>query len=618
MNHHSLRSGTIFQITPPFNDPIRKTVFTMFSRPLEKALKFHILENLYRDIIASNSAGVFLNRVLNELNVTYDIDRSDLEKIPSTGPAIVVANHPFGAIEGVILASILTSIRPDVKLMANYILGRIPEMRPFIIEVNPFGSRKAVTRNMAPLRQCLRWVESNGLLGIFPAGEVAHIDIKKRVIADPEWNKSIARLVRRAKAPIVPVYFDGANSTLFQMLGLIHPGFRTAMLPREFLNKSNRDIKVKIGKVIPFNKIEHLDSDIEVIEYLRLKTYIQQQRIPGQSNFMKKKIKPQVKTIAHDEPVISACDKNLLKNDISKLSSKNLLIEKGEYCVYQAVRKEIPNIINEIGRLREITFRAAGEGTGKAIDLDIFDDYYIHLFMWHKSKGEVVGSYRLGKTDVILREQGMKGLYTRTLFKYNRKLIGQISPALELGRSFICQEYQRDYSSLHLLWKGIGRFVVLNPKYKTLFGPVSISSGYQSGSMQLMVNFLKANNFDTDLARLVKPKVPMKLRRSNKWNSKATCKLVNDIKEVSSLIAEIETNYQGVPVLLRHYLKLGGKLLCFNIDPDFSHVLDGLILVDLTRTDKRILDRYIGKTDSVKFLELHKTEQDRLGTCPVH
>jgi len=247
------------------------------------------------------------------------------------------------------------------------------------------------------------------------------------------------------------------------------------------------------------------------------------------------------------------------------------------------------------------------EGTGKPIDLDRFDAHYLHLFIWNDRKNEVVGAYRIGQTDYILRYFGQYGLYTSTLFTYKRSLLDQISPALELGRSFVRPEYQRSYSSLLLLWKGISAFVVRNPRYKNLFGPVSINNEYHTISQQLMAASLKLNNDLPDLGKLVKAKRPFPIKPIKGCDLNIN-NLIQDINELSELIADIETENKGIPILLRQYLKLGGKILGFNRDHHFGNVLDGLILVDLTMTRPDLLERYMGRPGAETFLNYHNQD----------
>jgi putative hemolysin len=255
--------------------------------------------------------------------------------------------------------------------------------------------------------------------------------------------------------------------------------------------------------------------------------------------------------------------------------------------------------------LREATFRQVGEGTRKPIDLDRFDDYYWHLFVWNREAGQVAGAYRLGPSDEILARFGPKGFYTSQLFQWKRSFLDRIIPALELGRSFVRPEYQKTYAPLLLLWKGIGQYLLRTPQYKLLFGPVSISNGYTTASRQLMVKFLSAYRQSPELTPLVRARNPFR-QRASQPSAKLADELIGatvwGIEELSALIADVETDRKGVPVLLKQYLKLGGELVAFNIDRRFSDALDGLIVVDLRKTDARVLERYMGKAGAAQFL----------------
>ncbi len=280
------------------------------------------------------------------------------------------------------------------------------------------------------------------------------------------------------------------------------------------------------------------------------------------------------------------------------------LVEADEYEVYCAAADQLPMTIREIGRLREITFRATGEGTGKAVDLDEFDSDYLHLFVWQKEKQELVGAYRLGRTDHLLEKFGPAGFYTRTLFNFDAKLLQRIGTGLEMGRSFIRAEYQRGYAPLLLLWRGIGTYCVQNPQYKTLFGPVSISNDYQSVSKQLMVKFLQANHRPPDAKMLVRPRNPFRTSRISGFDESPG--LLNNQEGIAELISELEPDGKGMPVLLRQYLKLGAEYLAFNVDRSFNNAVDGLIVVDLTQTEPRVLSRYMGKEGYARFMAYHE------------
>jgi putative hemolysin len=308
---------------------------------------------------------------------------------------------------------------------------------------------------------------------------------------------------------------------------------------------------------------------------------------------------------AKQEPIVPPQDPGALAAEVTALPVDYLLAEHEELAVYHAAARQIPVVMREIGRLREITFRATGEGTGRAIDLDSFDGDYVQLFIWHRAKREIVGAYRLGQTDTILADKGKRGLYTSTLFDYRTALLERLGPALELGRTFVRQEYQRSFAPLLLLWKGIGHYVVRHPRYKMLLGPVSISNTYQSASRQLMVQFLKAHHLMAGLSDLVRPRNPFREQRVGGWDAESVKTMVKQSDDLSELVAELEPDQKGIPVLLKQYLKLGAKLLAVNLDPDFSDVVDGLIVVDLTRTERRVLEKYMGKEGAGGFLRYH-------------
>jgi putative hemolysin len=311
------------------------------------------------------------------------------------------------------------------------------------------------------------------------------------------------------------------------------------------------------------------------------------------------------------DDIVPAVPKALLKAEIEALPSTQRLIATGEFVVLYARAAQIPWSLQEIGRLRELTFRAAGEGTGRASDIDLFDAYYLHLFVWDARAEALVGAYRMGLADEILERYGKRGLYTYSLFRYGARVLRSLNPAVELGRSFVRAEYQRNFAPLLLLWRGIGRFVAQQPRYAVLFGAVSISASYEPLSRQVMVDYLKANNVERGLARHVKPRRPFRARKPADWNDAELAGL-KDIDDLSRLIERIERDGKGVPILLKQYLKLGGRLLGFSADEQFNRSLDGLIMVDLRASDTRMLSRYMGEDGLTAFLAHHAAAPERL------
>lgn len=295
---------------------------------------------------------------------------------------------------------------------------------------------------------------------------------------------------------------------------------------------------------------------------------------------------------------------SLLKAEIEALPPQQKLVRSGNFSVFYARADQMPRCLQEIGRLREITFREVGEGTGRASDVDLFDAYYIHLFVWDHSTDMIVGAYRLGLADEILARYGKRGLYTHSLFKYADPALRALNPAIELGRSFVRSEYQRGFSPLMLLWRGIGEFIVRHPRYATLFGAVSISNEYESASRRLIVDYLSANNLERTLARHVKPRRAFLDETAHASEQLA---MLHDIEDVSRMVRTIERDGKGVPILLKQYLKLGGQLLAFSADRKFANALDGLIMVDLRASDPRMLARYLGEAGAASFLSHHES-----------
>ncbi|HSI34407.1 MAG TPA: lysophospholipid acyltransferase family protein [Tepidisphaeraceae bacterium] len=546
----------------------------------------------------------FLTRVLADLRVSYDAAQADVDRIPKKGPVVVVANHPFGGVEGMILADLLGRVRPDVKVMANYLLGRIPELRDLFFFVDPFGGAGAAASNVGALRQSIKHLEAGGLLVIFPAGEVSALSFKTREVTDKPWTPMLGRLIARTGATAVPVFFNGRNNALFQLAGLVHPRLRTALLPRQILNKQGRLIDVRVGSPISGRRLKEMDSDTAITAYLRHRTYMLRHRGAGEVGALAA-ASPTAPPARVMKPVVPIGDVSAMAAEVDALPDSARLVADNDYRVLLVRPDQAPLLMRELGRLREITFRAAGEGTGKSIDLDHFDSHYQHLIVWQQAKRELVGAYRLGQVDRIMAERGIAGLYTYELFDYRPELLARVGPALELGRSFVRPEYQRSFSPLLLLWKGIGKFLVDHPQYRYLIGPVSISAAYQSTSVQLMVQFLQLHHGDAAGSAMVSARTPFVAGRVRGWDDRKVSALARDADDLSDLVADLETDQKGVPVLIRQYIKLGAKFLSFNVDHAFNDCVDGLIVVDLARADRKVMERYLTKDGYAAFMKAH-------------
>ena len=534
---------------------------------------------------------------LDALDISFKTDNRDRKRIPVGGSAVIVANHPYGIVEGLILAALLDQVRPDWKIMVNSILASIAELRAHMISVNPFPAPEANSQNRAPLRESMRLLSSGGALVVFPAGEVAHLNWTEHSIGDPPWKTTAARLALRSRSPVVPVFFEGANSMPFHLAGVLHPGLRTMGLARELHKMRGKTVRLRIGMPIPHNVLNGYRDAEHATAYMRSRTLFLANRseaAPFQSTtYMAGK---RARAIEPPGPG------RRLSEEVAALPAQSELADSHDFSVYIAASDAIPRLLAEIGRCRELAFRATGEGTGKHTDLDRFDEHYRHLFLWSKTDRRLAGAYRLAVTSDVLPRFGPGGLYTNTLFRFKPEFFDRLGPAVELGRSFVLPDYQRSCASLLLLWKGILQFVTRPPEAPVLFGAVSISHAYRDASRGLIASYL-SGRASHELAHLVAPRARFRDPSRRNPQIKNFAALVADIEDLSLSISDIEDDGKGVPVLIRQYLKMGGRLLGFNVDPSFSNALDALIVTDLRSAPVALLERCMGRPAARSFLE---------------
>ena len=566
------------------------------------------------------------SRFLDAFDSGYLVSDDEMARIPKEGPLIVVANHPFGGLDAMILDDLVSRVRPDVRFIANSILAMVPVIKDRFFPVDPFGGRSAARRNASSIRKALDWVRDGGALGVFPAGEVSSMGWRQPKVTDKEWNPIIARMIQQTGATVVPVFFEGGNSGWFHGAGLLSPRLRTLLLGRELLRAQRKRIRVAVGSPLESSQLARFPDPVDLTAFLRMRTYVLRSRLEHDEPLQSESMRTIVRSVPQKgrqqpirmEPVATrpTSPPDVLAAEVFSIPPDQMIVKRGDQRVFWAESGQIPRILEEIGRLRELSFRAVGEGTGRSSDLDRFDDWYYHLVHWNQQELEVVGSYRLGPTDRIIREHGISGLYTRTLFRYDAKLLDELGPSLEMGRSFIRPEYQRKSEPLMLLWKGIGRFAAKYPRYRNLFGPVSISAHYHATSTRLLLAFLRATERVSGLEKLVRPKKPMRARAGRDWDP-SSCKVMRSLDDVDDLVREIESGERAVPVLVRQYLKLGGVFLGFNVDPEFSDVVDGLVLVDLLRMNRRLLKFYFGEDGAERFVAHHAEANEKVDIAPL-
>jgi len=553
----------------------------------------------------------FPSAALRTLDIRVDVDTPDLAHVPADGPLIVAANHPHGAADGLAIVDALRTVRSDVKLLATSLLARIPEVRERLIEVDVFNQGQG--RNRGAVAEAIDWVRAGHVLIIFPAGEVSHVRTDDGRVVDSQWRDGVARVARRTAAPVLPVFIEGRNSGLFVAAGRLHPLLRTTLLPRELLAQRGHVMRLRIGRAVTAHRLSTLGDVDAQTAYLRVRTY----GLAGNATSQRRMALRPIYDSAPVHPLAEPIATSILSDEIAALPQSSVLIESGPWAVYCADAGAVPRVLQEIGRLRELTFRDVGEGTGRERDLDRFDRHYRHLFVWHRERQAIAGAYRVGATDRIVEAHGVSGLYTRTLFRYPRRLLSQMGPSLELGRSFVAPDFQRDYQPLLLLWRGIGRLVANEPRYRRLFGPVSISAEYGAMTRHLLARFLLANRYSTDFGALVRAKRPLAASAPDAPDAFVRSTVAERLDDVDEIVRELEAGRRGMPVLLRQYLKLNAKLLGFSVDPAFGNVLDGLVVVDLLDVDRPLLARYLGKDGSGRFLAWHAAALSSRSAVPA-
>ena len=566
----------------------------ILSAVIEKVLGLDRLAQIYDRRPAGCTAHEFLQYTLEALGVSVDlVNASNLEEIPRTGPVLIVANHPLGGLEGVAIAKVIADIRPDLKVLTNELLRRIPELADIFIGVDVLSS-DAAAGNVSSIKQVHKHLKHGGAVLIFPAGMVSAYERGHRRIQDRAWNRLAGQLLKRYQATCLPVHVGGTNSRLFYAAGMIHPRLRTALLPRQLANKQGFKLELRFGRPILAAELRLLQSPRAITDYLRVST-------DALVREPKTRLRTKDQLVVDSSPVSGSAE---LFSAITGLEECRL-IEHEELDVYCVPYDRLGPIMEQIAIAREVTFRSVGEGTGLSKDSDEFDPHYLHLFLWDKTALRIAGAYRVGLVDEIVAKHGVKGLYSRSLYKYDEAFTNRLGSAIEMGRSFIHPDYQKKPVSLNLLWRGIGKILVENPRYHTLFGSVSISREYSDLARALiadtmMTNF-KANEFD----QLIKPITPHKIM-NRVWTSEMLAELSN-VKMLSKLIGRCDPG-KAVPVLLRHYLSVNGKLACFNIHPNFSDSLEGLIIVDARKTDAKTLRRFLGADGSEHFMSFHKLQ----------
>lgn len=569
------------------------------------AMGFRAINRLYRPISGLRGAE-FARQALDRFRIRYSVPEKDIRHIPESGPAVIVSNHPYGGADGLALYETVSRVRPDVKVMTNFVLSKIAPLSDDFLPVNPFEGMKGAPASTAGLKAALRHVEGGGLLIVFPAGEVSSIPkghffsklLSRRTTAvDKSWEGSAMKLIARSGATVVPAYFHGQNRRRFHLAGRIHPFLRTLMLPREFLNAGSRGtIQLRIGKGISMEETASLAARGMLARHLYARCYALEANIPDTN------------TIEGDnpqKPIVAASRREDLTKEIERARDNgDRLFSTAGYEVFLLGYREYPTIMYELARLREITFRAIGEGTGERNDTDEYDIYYRHLVLWNTDNGEIAGAYRLGIGSEIMESFGLGGFYVDTLFHYRKEMSGILSRSIELGRSFVVPSYQKEIFPLMLLIKGILYTTALCPQTRYLIGPVSISSWYPDLYKSIFVKYLSDNYGRDDLKEAIAPGHRFRNRACKVNLDDLLLDKCGSIEQTDRYIMMLSNGDLRIPALIKRYLKIGVRVIDFNVDPLFNYCVDGLILLDTADVpEKEIRLLLKGEADSEKFME---------------
>jgi putative hemolysin len=554
-------------------------VLTIFGPLLDRLLGINKLRKIY---LSQNLTGLdkqaFSQKLLSALGVAIEGGSSVVERLPEKGRCIVVCNHPYGMIEGVIIAHLLTAFRSDTKIMANVGLQIFKEIKDYFIFANPLRPKSPI--NTTAIKQCFKHLNEDGLLVIFPAGRVSFYQRDKQRISDGQWNRLSVQLAIKTSSPILPVFISGTNSRLFHRLGRIYYRFRLIMLAHEMFKLDKHVISLTANNIIETTQLKEYENIEKMNDFLRVQCYLNDPTYLSSWTEDKK--------IDYFQDIIAAVPPSTIKSELSALPVKQHLLNFKSFTVYYGYQKQIPLCVQEITRLREITFRTLDEGSGEACDTDQFDATYMHLFIFDHKNEEIIGAYRIGQTDVLQRNRDLSQLYLSQIFRFQPDFINQQQPCLEMGRSFIIAAHQNSFYGLLLLWKGIGAFVCQNPHYRTLYGTVSLSKLYDPRSVSLINEVIVSD------VKGVTAKHPFQSRLHPEVTEFIASEKLK-IKQLSTLITAIEDDGKDIPILLKQYHKLGAVFHCIGIDTNFNQTPGLLLSIDLPKAPDKLLKLYLGK-----------------------
>ena len=542
-----------------------------------KALKKLIHEDDFNSVIQKNQhlrGFAFLDKLLSYFKFNYQVSNKSLNNIPSEGRLLIVANHPIGTLDGLALVKLIRTVRPDVRIVANRVLSHMEPLQSIFLPVDVLTDKKGLKDTYKVMVDAL---ENEEAIIIFPAGEVSRIT--PTGVRDGKWQSGFLKLAKKTHAPILPIHIKAKNSALFYSVSTLYKPLGTMLLVKEMFNKKNQEIKFKVGAPIPYSAIAESDENNKQLS----------QRFRKHVLNLGKKNKPLL--FETFETVIHPTDIKAIKKALFQSRLLGETRDGKKIFLYQ-FQDDCP-VMQEIARLRELTFRSVEEGTGQALDLDKFDIYYSHIVLWDDNDLEIVGAYRVGEGPKILATYGIEGFYTQTLFDLQNDFAAFLPYSIELGRSFVQPRYWGQHS-LEYLWYGIGAYLREQPEIKYLFGPVSISNSYPQHAKELIISFYQ-QQFGADMPQ-TKARTPFIISEESRQFA-ATEFNADYSTSFKILNSELKKLGVKVPTLYKQYVELcvdkGCHFIDFNVDPDFNNCIDSLIMVEIDKIAPKKRQRYI-------------------------
>lgn len=513
-----------------------------------------------------------VEQVLEHLDILCTVSARDLEQIPEHGPLVIIANHPTGTLDGLALLYAVSRVRRDVKVVTNRMLTHLEPLSSLFIPVDNMGGRTA----KSSLVQMEQHLQNAGVLIFFPAGEVSRPT--RKGIRDKKWHSGFIKLAGKLRVPLLPVHIQAHNSLLFYASTLVSPTLAMLLLMQQMFRRRHSQLPIKIGQQIAWHHWHSATlSSREMAEQCRQHVMRLGKGVPGV-------FKTQC-AIARPE------DRATLKRALAQAESLGKTSDGKTIYLWQRNGQEDAPLLRELGRLREIAFRAVEEGSGKRRDTDSYDDDYLHLILWDEDDLEIVGAYRFMPTAMQIEKRGVEGLYSYSLFHYDDKMQDVLEHGIELGRSFIQPRYW-GRRGLDYLWSGIGAYLARYPHYRYLFGPVSISGGLPPAARDLLVAFYRL--WFPATHPLAASRKPYPASLPDVLAQFGGVDYVDDLTKLKSLLGNLGC---GIPPLYKQYSELcepgGVQFIDFGSDPAFNNCVDGLVLVDLCYLKANRYQRYI-------------------------